>query len=325
MTGSAFWDAGITPDQEPRRVTLIKGEWMDAARRGRVVPYKIYVPEAAQPNENFPVIIWSHGLGGSRDGAGFLSRFVAAHGYVIVHVTHPGTDTSLWEGQPGHPWEVIRRTRIPRHAVLDRYKDIPFVLRQLRAGFEVGLEPALMSMNLDALGMSGHSFGALTTQVMAGQRTQRGRRHYDLHQPDFKAGILYSPVPGRRDPQDPAFAYGGIRIPLLHMTGTDDESPLEGFGYERRLAVFDHAGAQQGQHLLILDKGDHMVFNGSRGGLADNPVRARHEEVIKILSLAWWDWHLKGDERAKAWLTGAGAAAYLGADARLLQRESPKI
>ena len=78
-----------------------------------------------------PIIVWSHGLGGSVDGAAFLSRYIASHGYVIVHVQHYGTDSSLWEGKDGHPWDIIRDTKISRAATLNRYKDIPFALDQL--------------------------------------------------------------------------------------------------------------------------------------------------------------------------------------------------
>ena len=311
-----FWKSDLSPDTEPRRVTLIKGEWTDPKRGGRTVPYKIYVPDTENADEKWPVIIWSHGLGGTRDGAGFISRYVASHGYIIVHIQHIGTDSILWEGMPGHPWDNIRKAFIPRKAVLARYRDVPFVLDNLRQMANDPQSGIGRHMDLDKLGMSGHSFGAMTTQVMAGQRIMKhgSRRHYDLYQPDFIAGILYSPVPGRRDPADPGFVYGGIRIPLLHLTGTDDESPIEGFGYEQRLNVFRHAGDTQ-QHLAILKDGDHMVYNGSRGGLKENPKRDRHEAIIKMLSLAWWDWHLKGDRAAQGWLAGDGAKTFLHTDA----------
>lgn len=305
-----FWKSDINPDLEPRRVTLVKGEWRDPARANRPVLYKLYRPEPLPGDAPYPLILWSHGLGGSRDGAGFIARYVASHGYIVVHLQHPGTDSVLWEGMPGHPWDNIRKAKIPRKVVLQRYRDIPFALDQLRS---MVTSAEVANADLHHIGMSGHSFGALTTQIMAGQRVQKGSHHYDLYQADFIAGILYSPVPGRKDPKDPGFVYGGIRIPLLHLTGTDDESPLEGFGYERRLNVFRHARTPD-QYIFILQDGDHMVFNGSRGQLGDNPKRDRHEEIIKMLSLAWWDWHLKGNQSAHEWLTGEGVQAFLGDD-----------
>src|SRR5690606_38334092 len=97
-----------------------------------------------------------------------------------------------------------------------------------------------------------------------------------------------------------------------------DESPVEGFGFEERLRVFDHAGGGA-QYLLVLEGGDHMVFTGSRGQLAENPLRQPQEDIIKILSLAFWDAWLKDDERARAWL-GGPASAWLGGMGTLRRR-----
>jgi len=123
-------NAWAPPDDEPRRVLLIRDSLLDPARGGRDIPLKLYYP-AAKEGERFPLILWSDGLGGSVDGAGFLSRFLCANGYVVLHIQHPGTDSRLWEGKPGHPWDVIRNTHIPRKASLDRFLDIPFVLDNL--------------------------------------------------------------------------------------------------------------------------------------------------------------------------------------------------
>ncbi|HOO50089.1 MAG TPA: hypothetical protein PLK94_02255 [Alphaproteobacteria bacterium] len=125
-----LWNASISPDTEPHQITLGRGEWIDTNRNNRKILYKTYRPLDAG-NGPFPVILWSHGLGGSREGAGFISRFIASHGYIVIHIQHHGTDSSLWEGKQGHPWDVIRNTHIPRHATLNRFKDVPFALDQL--------------------------------------------------------------------------------------------------------------------------------------------------------------------------------------------------
>lgn len=308
MLTDLLWTQDVSSDNEPLPIAITRGEWFDTTRNNRKIPYKVYCPSETK-SAPFPVIIWSHGLGGSRDGAGFISRFIASHGYIIVHIQHHGTDSSLWEGKPGHPWDVIRATHIPRSATLSRLKDVPFALSQLSTLDCVQL------MDMNRVGMSGHSFGGMTTQVMAGQRRGFGRRQYSLFQDIFNAGIVYSPSPqlNQKD-HKPADFYGGIRIPLLMMTGTADDSPLENFGYEDRIEVFEYSGGPE-QHLLTLEDGDHMVYNGSRGKLDANPKRDVHEEIIKMLSLAFWDGYLKDDTTAKEWLTGAGVQNWLGNEA----------
>jgi dienelactone hydrolase len=312
---TAFWRADIDPAREAARILLAKGELIDGSRDGRIVPYKLYYP-ADRPGETFPVVIWSHGLGGSRDGAGFIARYLASHGYVVCNIQHPGTDSSLWEGKPGHPWDNIRKSHIPRSASLDRFRDVPFLLDRLD---EIGqAHPAAgAAMDKSVLGMSGHSFGAMTTEVMAGMLIPDTEgRLISMREPRFRAGILYSPVPiAHITDADPAVLYGPIGMPLFHMTGTADDSPVEQFGYEKRLAVYQNSGRAERQ-LLVLEGGDHMVYNGSRGQLEDNPKRARHEEIIKIAALAYWDMHLKEDAAARQWLTAGGFAAWLNGDGR---------
>jgi dienelactone hydrolase len=311
QNSAPLWSPTVSPDTEPMQIAIARGEWIDVNRNNRKIAYKTYCPmnDAHAPYAApYPVILWSHGLGGSRDGAGFISRFVASHGYIVVHIQHAGTDSTLWEGKPGHPWDVIRATPIPRSATLNRFKDVPFALSQLPT---LDIAPL---MDLSRIGMSGHSFGAMTTQVMAGQKRGYGARQYSLHDPRFKCGIVYSPVPVKdKKHHAPEDFYGGIKIPLLIMTGTDDDSPIEHYTYHNRLEVFTHSGGPE-QHLLVLDKGDHMVFSGSRGKLDANPKRDIHEDIIKILSLAFWDAYLKGDKGAKDWLTSDNVSHWLSSE-----------
>lgn len=306
-----FWRADIDLDRDPHKVLIIRDQLTDSARENRPVKIKTYYP-ADREDGPFPVILWSHGLGGSVDGAAFLSRFLASHGYVIVHLQHHGTDSSLWEGKEGHPWDIIRKMQIPRSATLSRYADVPFVLDQLPEWLKAHPEAGDVA-DLSVIGMSGHSFGSLTTQVMGGMvfpdESGKLKRFKDDR---FTAGILYSPGPiahlGLDEPED---VYGSIDLPLFHMTGTDDASPVEDWDYTKRLVVYDNSNRAE-KHLLIIKDGDHMVFNGSRGKLGQNPNREKHEAIIKLAALAYWDMMLKKDEEAGAWLTGGGFSSYLG-------------
>lgn len=305
------------PDHEPHRVLIGRGVLVDSARDGRAVPYKIYYP-VAHGLARLPVVVWSHGLGGSADGAAFLGRFIASHGYVVIHVTHFGTDTSLWEGKPGHPWDVIRAARISRDVIWERYRDIPFLLDSLP---EIArLHPEIAPhMDGTTLGISGHSLGALTVQIMAGQGLDAGWPAPALREPRFRAAIAFSPIPGWEETPDDFARYRGIAIPMLHMTGTQDVSPLDGQGYEPRLDVFEGAGGP-GQHLVVLNDADHMVFSGSRGQLGGYAKMGAHKDMIKLVTLAFWDAYLKDDPAARDWLTGGGLAAWLGAEGRAVYR-----
>lgn len=307
---SEFWRPDIAPDHEAYPVRMVRGELIDSIRGNSVVPLKMYYPQEASLRD-IPLIVWSHGLGGSIDGAAFISRFLCARGYVVLHVQHKGTDSGLWEGKPGHPWDIIKAMDIPRSASLARFMDVPFVLDNLEEWL-FQFEEINGRIDLKNIGMSGHSFGAMTTQVMCGQQfpDEQGILQ-DYSDPRFKAGILYSPVPAfHLTGELPDRIYGGIDRPLFHMTGTDDSSPVEGFDYTRRLAVYEYSHKAE-KMLMILNDGDHMIYNGSRGKLGQNPNREKHETIIKIAALAYWDAKLKGDKSAQEWLTGGGFADYL--------------
>ena len=60
---------------------------VDDARRDRRVPVRLYLPASTAAA---PVVLFSHGLGGSREGNAFMGRHWAARGYVAVFLQHPG-------------------------------------------------------------------------------------------------------------------------------------------------------------------------------------------------------------------------------------------
>jgi dienelactone hydrolase len=266
------------------KITIERGVWRDAARGGRAVPWKLTRPADDAAGGPWPVVVWSHGLGGSREGAGFLARALAGAGIAALHLTHPGTDTSLWEGKPGHPWDVMRAVKIPRADTLARFADVPFALGALAAEGRGDLDMA-------RVGMSGHSFGALTTQVMMGQLFPGDDGvPRSFAEPRFAAAIAYSPNPmghlaGPSGVVD-GF-YRPIRGPIAFVTGTADDSPFGDFDHRARVAVHDAAGAAD-KALIVLEGADHMVFAGSRGQLGPNPRRAEHEAAIVAHALDFW-------------------------------------
>ena len=295
------WTPQASLISEPYKVLLKRGEFVDPKRQNRAVPYKIYYP-VDHGLEQMPVILWSHGFGGNRDGASFLSRFLAAQGYILVHLTHIGTDSSLWEGKDGHAWDILQKVKITRETTLNRMYDVPFVLDELEK-LKTNDPEFGAFMDLNKIGMSGHSFGAMTTQVMAGMLfPDHDHALQNMRDDRISSGILYSPTPiGHLTDFSPDKIYSAIDIPLFHMTGTEDASPLESYGYEYRLVIHEHAGHPE-QYLQVIDGGDHMIYNGTRGKLGVNPNREVHEEMVQHAAFAFWNAYLKDDQSAKNWL-----------------------
>lgn len=271
-------------------VETSRGEWRDAMRN-RVVPLTIHSPATAT---NAPVILFSHGLGGTRDTYAYLGRHWASHGYVTIHVQHHGSDDAVWRGNAERTNALRRAVADPGNA-MDRPLDISFVLDELaRTNSQAAALHGVC--DLSRVGMAGHSFGAWTTLAIAGQRFGLGIRNFS--DPRVKAAIAMSaPVPARRNSQ----TYSNVRVPLFHMTGTADESPIGETAAKDRRIPFDSI-ANVPQFLLTFEGGDHMIFSGRSNTSRMASDTEAMLAVIKSSSTAFWDCYLKGSAEARHWL-----------------------
>ena len=121
-----------------------------------------------------------HSAGGNRDGAEYLLRFLAENGYTAVAVQHPGSDTpAVFGGMPGTPGfdpakaEAGARAAIAPGVAVDRFRDIPFAIDQLER-MNAGDAKLRGRLDLTRVGMSGHSYGAITTMALSGQSLAGG-------------------------------------------------------------------------------------------------------------------------------------------------------
>ena len=273
-------------------------------RRDRDIPVRVYFLTADSPS---PVIIFSHGLGGSREGGRYLGRHWAARGYIAVFMQHPGSDTSAWNSKPlTQRMKAMKEAASGRNFML-RVMDVPAVLNQLeRLNSSDGHE---LSGQLDLLkiGMSGHSFGAVTTQALSGQRFGRGRPL--LTDERITAALIMSPSsPQRGTPQE---AFEKISIPWMLMTGTKDIALIGDADMDSRLAVFP-ALPPGSKYELVLYKAEHSAFSDRALPGDREPRNPNHHRVILALSTAFWDAYLHFDTAAKAWLNGEGPKSVMG-------------
>lgn len=277
----------------------VDGSWMDA-RRGRSIPYKIYYP--AVLDGRYPVVIFSHGLGGSADGYALIGQHLASNGFVVVHIQHAGSDSSLIKDVKSRreAQRVLQRSmRNPRN-MLNRFRDLPFVVSEL--GSLPTKHPQLENhLDLAHIGMAGHSYGAISTVVAAGQRI--GARMLSFKSPQIKAGLVLSPSPPDAG-VDLAAAYKDIDIPLFHMTGTKDEEALG----LRNLKPADRIVPYQklsigNQYLLVLKGAEHITFSENRIGTRDEKSSdKRHMAAVLNGANAFFKTYLYESPEAERWL-----------------------
>ena len=70
----------------PAAYRSLDWDWLDSTRQRRV-PVRLYLPEAAGADAPVPLVVFSHGIGGSRHGYSYLGRHWASQGYASLHIT----------------------------------------------------------------------------------------------------------------------------------------------------------------------------------------------------------------------------------------------
>jgi predicted dienelactone hydrolase len=242
-----------------------------------------------------PVVMWSHGLGGSRDGAAFLGEHLASHGYAAFHLQHPGTDRSILgsDGREG----LLRRGRDPQ-AALARFGDVAFAVAQIkemnaRARYRARFDTASM-------GISGHSFGAITSLVAAGQQNAAVGQRFAV--PELKGAFVMSPSARGDEPEQ---MFRDMLMPIFHLTGTRDDTPFGDFEPAARRLPFELIEGVD-QYLLVLHDAVHATFSGRK--ILDDPALERHHALIRMAAVAFWDLYLKNDTHARSWLKEGGLA-----------------
>lgn len=289
--------ARLHAEYDPLRVTAAEPRIWDATvedgSRSREIPLRVYLPEGTAPA---PVVLFSHGLGGSREGYRYLGVHWALRGYVAVFLQHPGSDDSVWKDKPVAQGMAALRKAASLKNFLLRVADVPAVLDQLeRWNNESGhrLSGRLM---VDKVGMAGHSFGAITTQAVGGQRSTTELEFTDSR---IAAAVAMSPSRPARD--DPGYAFGSVQIPWMLLTGTKDDGPFGSAGAASRLMVFP-ALPPGGKYELVLDKAEHSVFSDRPLPTDSAPRNPRYHKTILAVTTAFWDAYLRDDPAARSWL-----------------------
>jgi predicted dienelactone hydrolase len=279
-----------------KKAEQLELEFVDK-KRDRKIPLRVYLPKQT---EAAPVVLFSHGLGGNRNGSTFLGNHWAEQGYVTVVMQHPGSDESVWRDAPVRERMAAMSKAANGENLLLRIADVPAVIDQLTQWNKQQDHPLLGRLDLERLGMSGHSFGAVTTQAVSGQKAMGRPLGTD---PRIKAALVLSPSSPRAG--QPASAFGSVKLPWMLMTGTDDLSPIGDIDMESRLAVFP-ALPTGDKFELVLNGAQHSVFNDRDLMPRSQPNKPAHHKTILKLSTAFWDAYLRDDKSAKDWLQSDG-------------------
>jgi pimeloyl-ACP methyl ester carboxylesterase len=264
-------------DTAPSYAT-VEYEWSDPLR-GRAVPVRLYLPVLTDPGMRIPLVVFSHGIGGSRRGYSYLGNHFAANGIASLHVQHVGSDRALWLGNPFSLVGRLHDAAQEREAI-NRVLDLRFALDQLLAG-EHGLR-----VDRTQIVVAGHSYGANTALLAAGARVERDGRVLEFRDPRFSAAILISAPPFYGE-SEPARILKHVTVPTLHITATDDVIQIPGYysGANDRVTVFEATGSTR-KTLAVFAGGSHSIFT-DRAATGGAQLNAQVKAATRELTLAF--------------------------------------
>lgn len=225
---SDFMPGGVTPEIEElvrKTYKLSTAEvdklyWNEAHRNAPVRPGR------------FPLVVFSHGHGGSRHQNTFWCDYLASHGYIIVSPDHTGN--ARWTIIDGKVITSVSGERM--RSTIDRPLDVCFLLDQM-IRWDQGGDPRFAGrIDTDHAAIAGMSFGSFTAHWASDR------------DPRFKAVVAMSGAP---------LTHTNLTVPSLRMLGTEDRT-LGPLG--NSLIRTNHTQHTGPAFLLELKNGGHYSF-----------------------------------------------------------------
>ncbi len=288
-----------------------RGLDLDADRRDRyqVLPgfpksSQKSVRDADPRDQEFPLILFSHGFAGHRRQSTYYTTHLASHGYVVAAVDHAGNTVTDMVAGGGAPRLVGFDA-----AMAERPRDLGYVLEQMVSDEMVLAGGPAVDPN--RVGATGHSFGGWTTLASIAA------------QPAIGAAVLLAPAgaaPKLRAALD--FAWPHPVPTLIVAAESDSLLPMEGI---RGLCTSIPSPCR----LVAIENADHMHFVDAARGVHEmfrrmpapalSGVIKTHKplppfdqlcppehahDVVRGLGLAHFDALVAARSEAAAWLAG---------------------
>jgi predicted dienelactone hydrolase len=259
----------------------------------------------------WPLVIYSHGTGGSPDNASHITKHLARHGYVVAAAAYPLTSSVSFVNLSAAALSLSDAGNQP--------KDVSFMIDELldHSVFGKAIDP-------ERIGSTGISLGAVTSYFLS----------YGLQTRDPRIGA--NAMIATADPPYAALSFGlgfdgtmhaDVSVPALIFAGTKDvfDSTTGGpYAYYARLQSPKYHVMIEGAPHLWFGDGSDVPPDGKnpdcgwfeenapgmvlplckeRGGLTD-PMHQK--AIVQSVIQDFFDAHLKGEEAALERLRGAG-------------------
>jgi len=279
---SDFIPGGMTPQIEK----LLQQTYKKSGFEIDALFWNHAVRDARVREGKFPLIIFSHGNGGTRSQNTFWCDTLASHGYVIVSADHTGNARmTILDGKA-----VLFQPSERQNSAADRPKDMVFLLDEMTRWNNGADSRFAAKIDLSAVAAAGMSFGSYTAFRLVDT------------EPRFKAVIGMTGA----SPE-----HTNLAIPALAMIGTEDRT----IGPKGNEGVHSYLEKHRGPaYLFELKNGGHYSFTdmfkinenfgdgvgkGTRMGTNETfefTSMERAYEAINSVSVAFCGVYLKGEK-----------------------------
>ena len=291
--------------------------------RNRKFEVDIYKPTALREGKT-PVIVASHGLASNRKHFEKIARHLTSYGYVVAVPEHIGSNythfTDMLEG--------LNRSIFNLNEFIDRPKDVSFVLDELERRNQREFKGKL---DLERVGVLGHSFGGYTALALAGaeinfeqlekdcdremwspnlslllqcQAIKLPRQTYNLRDPRVGVVMVVNPVNSTIFGQK---SLSSIEIPLMFASGSDDPATP---------AVIEQVQSftwltNQDRYLLLLEGQAHLDVSELDAGATQIiesvtalkfPQPGLIDRYDNAMTLGFFEYHLANNREYRPYL-----------------------
>jgi dienelactone hydrolase len=213
---------------------------LDSYRKGLTVSelektYKnVAVRDVQVRDGKWPLLVFSHGSGGTRVGYVFFTEFMASQGYIVMAADHIGNSRyTLVNGKV-----VAAGGPRGQASAADRPKDVSYLI-DVATKMNGGSDGRFAGrIDLDRIAAAGMSFGGSTTQNVV----EKEKR--------VKAGVMLAPG-------GPVGDRTNFSTPIFMMIGTEDAT-IRAAGNARNRAYYE---ASKGPHYMVeIKDAGHYTF-----------------------------------------------------------------
>lgn len=264
-------------------------------KRGKDLAVRVTFPKETG---RYPLIVFSHGMGGSKDGYLPLTEHWASHGYVVIQPTHAD---SLQFAKPEERRAFLQgNLNLGLGEWRSRPEDVTFLLDHLDE-LEKRVPGLAGKVDRQRTGVGGHSYGAHTAQLIGGVTPILPLKGPDsLRDRRVKAVLLISPQGRGGLLKEESFK--ALAVPAMVITGSNDRGRT-GQGPDWRKDPF-LLSPPDDRYLVFVEGAYHGFggITGSRRSPIAGPANPDQVKYVQDASVAFWDAYLKAEPTAKAHL-----------------------